>query len=144
MKYTAKEAIFSGKDIIGYELINENNQVKRAKLSDVIQLVENGFIDGAIIARDSSGIKHVSFKEMPTNHNSELKLTVINRVIKESKLDYYICSDESGRKLKVSPDRLWEYASLNMVSNIDSKMINNQRVLIGKGINMLDIEVKNT
>ena len=140
MKYSVKEAIFSGKDIIGYELIDELDQIKKAKLTDVVQLISKDLIDAEVIEDDNKQV-HIVFKELPLNQESTLRLTAISRVIKDSKLDSYNCSDNMGRRVRVKPDKLWDYASIGAVSNVEAKMINDKRTLVGKGSSMAQLPV---
>lgn len=135
MKYIFKQAIFINGEIVGYELIDESGQIKRAKLTDIFQLIERDMLDGEVVT-DDQGNKHIIFKDIPLQKKDDIVLIVECRFIKNGQIDSYRCTDNSQRKLKIKPDRLWEYASSGNVTNIEAKMINNKRVLVGKGVSM--------
>ena len=145
MKYTIKNVIISGGELIGYELLDENNQLKRVKTDIAVQAVLKGMID-ASIATDENGVDHLTLDNADITEiaKENTNYTVTSRIISRNKLVGYMCTVDSGKEIKVEPARLWEYAAMGCVTNVEAKIINDKLTLIGKEQSLSELPIIKT
>lgn len=117
-------------EIIGYEILDSANQVRKVKKLDIISLAEKGLID-AKVAIDSQGVKHISPNHKLDNTEDAEIYTVEARLMKDGKLVGYRCKTSTGALVKMTPVKLWEFAAVNQVTNVEAKIYNDKLTLLG-------------
>lgn len=144
MRYTFNKPIIADGDIIGYEMLSEDNSIKKVRISDIATLISKGLVK-AKIAIDDDGKKHIYFSDELINMDDKSeKITVEGRIIHGGTLIGYICKNTSGKTIRVKPDKLWEYTFDGKVTNMEAHIINNKRAIFGKGISIKDLKVVDT
>lgn len=143
MQYKLLKPMISSGEIIGYEILDSAKQIRKVKKADVISLAEKGLVD-AKVAVDSTGTKHISpSHKLDTTEDAEI-YTVEARILKDNKLIGYKCKTSSGLYVKMTPVKLWEFAVVNQVTNVDAKIYNNILTLIGSTTKLEELPVLKT
>lgn len=144
VKYTIKKPIITDGEIVGYEVIDNNGNTKRAKLEDVFQLIEKGLTNCEIVLDDKNE-KHILFKEdrpdISFKSDEEIHYTIECRLIQNGSLVGYKCKDSTGTSKRINPSRVWELAACNNITNARAKIVNNQITLEGKNTRLADLAV---
>lgn len=145
MKYSLSSPILSNGDIIGYKLIDQSGEVKRARLENIKQLVDKGMITNAEVVTDDNGNIHVVLTDsLADDPEKSERYTVEYRIIQGDKVKSYRCRDNEGNVRNFTLDKIWELAADGCVNNIEAKVINSKRALVGQGIKITDIKTINS
>lgn len=140
MKYLIGNAIIENGEIVGYEVIDSTNKVRRLRLADTIKLIETGSTNCKIVLDDKNE-KHILFEETVGVTENKQRYTIEYRIIQDGKLSGYKCKDEAGVYKNINPFKAWELAATGCITNAKAKVVNNQIALVGKGISLKDLDI---
>ena len=124
MQYQLMKPMLAAGEIIGYEILDSANQVRKVKKLDIISLAEKGLIDAKVV-------KHISPNHKLDNTEDAEIYTVEARLMKDGKLVGYRCKTSTGALVKMTPVKLWEFAAVNQVTNVEAKIYNDKLTLLG-------------
>lgn len=141
MKYTITKPIILNGEIIGYEVINNENIVKHIKIEDIFKLIERGLTECKLVT-DDKGNKHIVFPENNTEAAVDLEqYTIECRIKTNGEISGYKCRDTHGNSIRIKPAKLWELAAMNKVTNASATIVNNTITLEGKGESLVSLAV---
>lgn len=141
MQYKIGPPIITGREIVGYEVVNTiNNEVKKLRLSDIVVLANKNQINADAV-KDDNGVWHIAINGEKASPEKET-YTIESRVMQGDKLSYYRCRQVgTGEIKKLKPFKLWELASQGLVTNAESKVIGKRLAIIGKGQDLKELPV---
>lgn len=133
--YKIDSKLFSNGAIVGFFILTDNVK-KLISKENTIQLIKDGCIEDWEIVTDQDGEEHLysskySLQELPTSTNIDVgNITIIKKIIKDTKTIGFECSDEQGEIHNYSLNKIWELAKLGMVTNLKAYKGERSRVLM--------------
>ena len=135
-----------GYNIIALEITGNNGVKKLLKMEDIYKLVERNLIFGCKIVEDN-GKKHLLSTDakiatlpiVKMTNSREMKITA--RVYRDESLIGYTVSDEDGKVLNLSKDKVWELSRNGNILNAKAYISNNKKVICGNGEYLRDLPI---
>ena len=135
-----------GCNILALEITGNNGVIKVVKIEDIYKLVEKNLIFGCKILEDN-GTKHLlstgdKISSLPLIRLDNIKIMKITgRVYKNESLIGYTVTDEDGKMLNLSKDKVWELTKNGNISNARVYISNNKKIICGDGEHLKDLPV---
>ena len=140
MKYTLSEPIISNGEIVGYTLIEDTGEIKKAKVSDIAKLASRNLINAEVIADDKNRV-HVLATGDKVKYEDNTTYTIEARIIHNNTIKSYKCKDNNGNIRNIPIDVVWELAVSGKITGVIGKVVSGKRALISAGTNLSDIKI---
>lgn len=135
-KYNIIDKHISGLEITKFTLESiEDKKQASVSYEDVLKLARVGKLGNAKALLDITSGNYIldcdeQLKDMVIHKGIILKLNC--RIMSNNKCVGYKAQDANGKNYKVSINKIWDMAITDAVENVEAKIIDNKKVLVGK------------
>jgi hypothetical protein len=133
----------SGK-VVGYFVVDSNGKQMSLSAKKTFELVGAGLVANWEVVTDEDGEKHLysdstSLQELPNRVKDSTTIQSIDSVITSNNGKELLCTDENGRKVRYTEEKLWRSSRLGLVNGVVPKKFKGKRVLESKDNRLRDL-----
>lgn len=118
--------------IIGYDVVSESGQHKKAKEEALKQLAEKGMAEGFWVDRETGDLM-IDSRVYQSLEDKDTKFKIVDRIKDEDKTIGYVLESEEGQK-RLPIDQVWQLALDGCVLGAEAKVLDsykgNQKIVI--------------